>query len=139
MNTKSKFILVAALLASTQANAYGPFDQSYTINQQYGSSNWYSSPLGMGAAMMGTTLMSGIVNAMSRPSQPVIQQQPQVIYSNGGYPQQYGGYQQPAANGVYQHPANGYPQQQYQQQANNCRMETVYDQAGNPRQANICQ
>jgi hypothetical protein len=60
------------------------------MNQQYGSSNWYSSPLGMGAAHMGVMLMGGIVNAMSRPDNVVVQQAPAqapVQYA----PQQYGG------------------------------------------------
>lgn len=141
MNKAKIFVAAVIMIVSAQAKAYGPYDQSYTMNQQYGASNWYSSPLGMGAAMMGTTLMSGIVNAMSRPSQPVVQQQPQVIYQQqGGYYQQNPGYQQPSANGVYPHPNNGYQApQQYQQQASNCHQEEVFDQAGNPRRVNICQ
>lgn len=139
MNAKSKMFFAAlTVIASTSANAqdYGRYNQQYTINQQYGSSNWYSSPLGMGAAMIGTTLVGGLVNAMSRPSQPEVQQQPQVIYTNGGYQQPRSGYQQPASN--YPHPNNGYQAPQQYQQASNCHAETVYDQAGNPRNVNIC-
>jgi hypothetical protein len=52
-------------------------------NQQYGSTNWYSSPLGMGVAQAGVTIIGGLVNAMSKPQQPqYIQQQPQYVNTN---------------------------------------------------------
>lgn len=134
-----KIIAIVFVLFSAQANAYGPYDQSYTINQQYGSSNWYSSPLGMGAAQMGVTLIGGLVNAMNRP-EPVVQQQPQVIYVNGNG--QQGSYQAPQGGyhqqGSPQTPYYGYSNQQSQQQGK-CGMQTLYDQGGNPRYVNVCE
>lgn len=135
---KTKLIAsIVLFVVATNANAYGPYNQQYTMNQQFGSTNWYSSPLGMGVAQAGVALVSGIVNKMSQPDPVQVQQAPpQVIYVNQGqqpqgqYPQQ----QYPQSNG--QHPANGYSQQSA---ANNCRGETVYDQAGNPRYVKICQ
>lgn len=76
-----KYILLFCV--PTIAFAYGPYDQQYTFNQQYGSTNWYSSPLGMGVAQAGVTLIGGLVNAMSRPD-PVqyVQQPSQPTYVN---------------------------------------------------------
>ena len=132
-----KLLFIGAILVSCNANAYGPYDQRYTMNQQYSAGNWYSSPLGMGVAQAGVALVSGIVNKMSQPDPVQVQQAPpQVIYVNqngqpaGQQPQQ----QYPQSTG--QHPANGYSQQSA---ANNCRGETVYDQAGNPRYVKVCQ
>lgn len=141
---KTKLLVVAGLIFATsaQAQAYGPYNQQYTMNQQYGSTNWYSSPLGMGVAQAGVALVAGVVNKMSQPD-PVQQPQPQVIYVNqgqaqqGGYPQNQGGYTQ---QGQY-HPNNGYqpPVQQPTAYGNNCQTQTIYDQAGNPRTAKVCQ
>lgn len=90
---------------------YGQYNQQYTMNQQYGSTNWYSSPLGMGVAQAGVALIGGLVNVMSRPEPTqYVQQQQQPIYVN-------------------QNPAYG----------QQCRMQQVYDQAGNPRTVNVCQ
>lgn len=121
---KLKSIIIVTLFASAfnaEAQPYGPYNQQYTMNQQYGSTNWYSSPLGMGAAQMGVTLVGGLVNAMSRPD-PVVVQQQAPIYVNGGgsggYPQQ-GGY--------------GY------QGSGRCSIQAVFDQNGNPRSVNVCQ
>jgi hypothetical protein len=114
---KLKSIITVALFTTacvTQAQPYGPYNQQYTINQQYGSTNWYSSPLGMGAAQAGVTLIGGLVNAMSRPD-PVVVQQQAPIYVNGG-----GGY------------GAGY------QGSGRCSIQTVFDQAGNARSVNIC-
>ena len=139
--TMKKLLFIGAILVSCNANAYGPYNQQYTMNQQFGSSNWYSSPLGMGVAQAGVALVSGIVNKMSQPDPVQVQQAPpQVIYVNqngqptgqqpqGGYPQQ----QYPQSAG---HPANGYSQPSA---ANNCHGETVYDQAGTPRYVKVCQ
>ena len=90
-----KFILAASLFVfSAVASAqqpFSPFNQSYTINQQYGSTNWYSSPLGQGVAQAGVLLMGGVVNAMSRPDPVVVQQQPQQPQYVQGGGQVYGG------------------------------------------------
>jgi len=136
---KTKIIASITLFAAaTNAQAYGPYDQRYTMNQQYSAGNWYSSPLGMGVAQAGVALVSGIVNKMSQPDPVQVQQAPpQVIYvnQNGQQPQgQYPQQQYPQSNG--QHQTNGYSQQSA---ANNCRGETVYDQAGNPRYVKVCQ
>lgn len=111
-----KFIFASLFLISSVASAdnFNPYNQQFTYNQQFGSTNWYSSPLGQGVAQAGVLLVGGLVNAMSRPD-PVIVQQPQqqVQYVNGN-PQQYG-YQQPQ-----QYQGQAYPQQygyqQYQPQ-----------------------
>jgi hypothetical protein len=136
MKTKSLVVAGLILVASAQAQAYGPYNQQYTVNQQYGSTNWYSSPLGMGVAQAGVALISGVVNKMSQPD-PVQQPQPQVIYVNQGQAQQ-GQYSQKQGQ---RHPNNGYqyPAQQPAASGGNCQIQTVFDQAGNPRQANICQ
>jgi len=140
-----KVIAIVLLVASFSANAYGPYDQAYTINQQYGSSNWYSSPLGMGVAQAGVTLIGGLVNAMNRPEQPQVQQQPQVIYVNGNG-QQQGGYQQGGQQQYQQAQPQGGSQTPYygygknpQAAKSNCSYQTLYDQSGNPRYVNVCQ
>lgn len=107
----NKLIAFAMLFVSVSAVATPPpgaYNQQFTYNQnmQYGSTNWYSSPLGQGAAMAGVALVSGLVNAMSRPDPVVVQQpqyqqqQPQYQQPQGyGYPQQYQGqYAGPAYN-----------------------------------------
>jgi len=114
-----KTIIFAALLVSNMVMAApppGPYNQSMTYNQnmQFGSTNWYSSPLGQGAAMAGVAIISGLVNAMSRPD-PVVVVPAQQQYQQ---PQQY---QQASI------PNNG-----------NCRMQTLYDQSGNPRYVKVC-
>lgn len=112
---KAKFVIFVLMISpSVYADQpYGPYNQQYTMNQQYGSTNWYSSPLGMGVAQAGVTLIGGLVNAMSRPD-PVqyTQQQQQPIYVN-------------------QNPAYG--------QQQNCQMQQVYDRSGNPMTVKVCQ
>ena len=107
-------MLFFASFAASAEGPYTPYNQQYTINsnQQYGSTNWYSSPLGMGVAQAGVTLIGGLVNAMSRPD-PVqyVQPQSQPVYVNQN--------------------------QQYGQQ--NCQVQQLYDQSGNPRTVNVCQ
>lgn len=76
------FVLLMASF-SASANGYGPYNQSFTMNQQYSAGNWYSSPLGQGVAVAGVTLIGGLVNAMSRPD-PVTVPQQQPIYINQG-------------------------------------------------------
>lgn len=116
-----KYIIAALFISgAVSAEPYGPYNQQFTYNQQYGSTNWYSSPLGQGAAMAGVALVSGLVNAMSRPD-PVVVVPAQTSY---GQQAQYG-----------QQTSYGQQAQQYNQ---NCRMQTVYDQTGNPRTVNIC-
>jgi anti-sigma-K factor RskA len=91
------------------------------MNQQYGSTNWYSSALGAGVASAGVAIIGGLVNAMNRPEPvQVQQQQPQVIYVNQGQVQ-------PQQGTTYD-----------LQRGNNCQMQTVYDQYGNPRNVNVC-
>jgi hypothetical protein len=92
----------------------GPYNQQFTYNQnmQYGSTNWYSSPLGQGAAMAGVAIVSGLVNAISRPDPVVVV--PAQQYSQ---PNQY----------MAQQPIPG-----------NCKMQTLYDQSGNPLYVKVC-
>lgn len=116
-------IIIAALLVSSSVIAApppGPYNQTMTYNQnmQFGSTNWYSSPLGQGAAMAGVAIVSGLVNAMSRPD-PVV-----VVPSQSQY-QQQAQQQQP------------YLQPQASSQGN-CRMQTLYDQSGNPKYVKVC-
>lgn len=116
----NKYIIIITLLFSGSVMAqqpYGPYNQQFTYNQnqQFGSTNWYSSALGQGVAMGGLAIISGVVNAMTRPD-PVIVVQPQQ------------GYQQPS-----------YQTTGYQGQNNNCSMQTLYDQQGNPRYVKVCQ
>ena len=89
--------------------ASGPYDQTYTFNQQYGSTNWYSSPLGMGVAQAGVTLIGGLVNVLSRPD-PIqyTQQQNQPTYVT--------------------------PQQQQ-----NCHMQSVYNSQYQPITVKVCE
>lgn len=110
----NKFILVALFVSGSvmAAPPPGPYNQTYNYNQQYGSTNWYSSPLGMGVAQAGVTLIGGLVNAMSRPD-PVVVQQPT--------------YQQ------------GYQSNAYNAASNGCSRQIVYDQNGSPRTVNVCQ
>ena len=111
-------IIIAFLFVSGSVLADpppGPYNQTMTYNQnmQYGSTNWYSSPLGQGAAMAGLQIIGGLVNAMSKPD-PVI-----VVPSQSQYQQQQQPYIQQQAN-------------------NNCRGQTLYDQSGNPRYVKVC-
>lgn len=120
-----KFIIAMLLSGSVMANPPpGPYNQQFTYNQnmQYGSTNWYSSPLGQGAAMAGVALISGLVNVLSRPDPVVVvpAQQGAQYTNQQGYGQQ--GYAQPA---------------QYSQ--DNCMWQTVYDQSGSPRNVKVCQ
>jgi hypothetical protein len=69
--------------SSVIAQEFNEYNRQFTYNQQYGSTNWYSSPLGMGVAQAGVTIIGGLVNAMSKPQQPqYIQQQPQYVNTN---------------------------------------------------------
>lgn len=125
MNAILKICFIGLISTSVLADPPpGPYNQSMTYNQnmQYGSTNWYSSPLGQGAAMAGVAVISGLVNAMSRPD-PVqyVQQQQQPIYV-GNNPQQVPQQQ------VYNQPRNN----------GNCSMQTLYDRSGNPRYVKIC-
>lgn len=107
----NKYMIVSLFISgSVLADQYTPYNQQFTYNQnmQYGSTNWYSSPLGQGAAMAGVALVSGLVNAMSRPD-PVV-----VVPAQTQYSQPYG------------QPTQG------------CRIQTIYDQSGNPRNAKVC-
>ena len=118
------FILVLTLSLPAQADQpFGPYNQQFTYNQnqQYGSTNWYSSALGMGAAQAGVTLIGGLVNAMSRPD-PVIylQQQQAPVYING------------------RSQANSYTPAVNAQAMGNCAMQTLYDRQGNPRYVKVC-
>lgn len=108
----NKYIIVSLLVSgSVLADPYTPYNQQFTYNQnmQYGSTNWYSSPLGQGAAMAGVALVSGLVNAMSRPD-PVVVVPAQTQYN----------------------------QQSQYSQPTGCKIQTVYDQSGNQRNVKIC-
>ncbi len=121
---------------TVSAEQYGPYNQKFTMNQQFGSSNWYSSPLGQGAAMAGVTLIGGLVNALSRPDPVVVQSQPQQpIYVNQGQAPVYNnqGYQSQSYNNQPQ-----YQQQRYESAIMGCQMRTVYDQSGNPLYVKVC-
>lgn len=118
MNNIFKILFGILISYSTFAQQpYGPYNQQFTYNQNQSFSygNWYSSSLGQGVAMGGLAIISGVVNAMTRPD-PVIVVQPQQ------------GYQQPS-----------YQTTGYQGQNNNCSMQTLYDQQGNPRYVKVCQ
>lgn len=107
-------VLFVSATSVSAEQPYGPYNQQFTMNQQYGSTNWYSSPLGMGVAQAGVALIGGLVNVMSRPDpSQYVQQQQQPVYVNGN------GNQSP-----------------YGQR---CQMQQVYDQSGNPRTVNVCQ
>ena len=135
-----KALILAMLLVSGAVMASpppGPYNQQFTYNQnmQYGSTNWYSSPLGQGAAMAGVALISGLVNVLSRPDPVVVvpAQQGQTVQQGyaqqGQYSQQ--GYAQQTGYGQ-QYPGTGYGQ------AGNCRTQTLYDQSGTPRTVRVC-
>lgn len=116
---------------------YNRYNQQFTYNQnqQYGATNWYSSPLGMGVATAGVGLIYGLVNAMSKPPTPQMQQNPEVIYVRGN------GQIQPNSampNPVY-NPNQPTIQQSGIQTGVNCRMTTVYDQQGNPLYVKVCE
>lgn len=116
----SAVFLIASFSAWGIDQPYGPYNQQYTFNQnqQYGSTNWYSSALGMGVAQAGVTLIGGLVNAMSRPD-PVVYMQPQpapVYVNNPGAP-------------VAAAPGAG---------TGHCNMQTLYDRQGNPRYVKVC-
>ncbi len=114
--------LIASFSAWGIDQPYDPYNQQYTFNQnqQYGSTNWYSSALGMGVAQAGVTLIGGLVNAMSRPD-PVVYMQPQQapVYVNN-----------PAAPvAAATAPGAG---------TGHCNMQTLYDRQGNPRYVKVC-
>lgn len=118
-----KNIIATILLVSSfsvSADGYSPYNQQFTMNQQYGSTNWYSSPLGMGVAQGGVALISGLVNMMSRPDPVVVPQQQQPVYvnQNSGQPTYSHGY--------------GYG-------GSACRMQTMYDEGGRPQTVKVCQ
>lgn len=109
-----KLFAIIFFLASFCANAeqpYSPYNQQYTVNQNYGVSNWMTA-FGPGINTAAVTLIGGLVNAMSRPD-----------------PVQY---VQPQAQPVYVNQNQGYGQQ-------NCQVQQLYDQSGNPRTVNVCQ
>lgn len=111
-NMKTLFSFVLLMVSfSASADGYGPYNQAFTMNQQYSAGNWYSSPLGQGVAVAGVTLIGGLVNAMSRPD-PVVVPQQQPIYVNGGQ-----------GNGGQQ----------------NCQARTIVDQQGQPHYVQECQ
>lgn len=119
-DTIMKTIILAAVLFTSGSVMASPppgqYNQVYTYNsnQQFGSTNWYSSPLGQGAAMAGVAIVSGLVNAMSRPDPVVVVPAPQGNQYAAQQPAQYPGAQ------------------------STCRMQTLYDQSGNPRNVKVC-
>lgn len=114
--------LMASFYAWGIDQPYGPYNQQYTFNQnqQYGSTNWYSSALGMGVAQAGVTLIGGLVNAMSRPD-PVIYMQPQQA------PVYFNTQTTPGSSGTANVTSTG-----------NCGMQTLYDRQGNPKYVKVC-
>lgn len=77
MKTHIKFMIVSSFTFVSIANAqpYGPYNQQYTMNQNYGVSNWMTA-FGPGINTAAVTLIGGLVNVMSRPD-PVQYTQPQ--------------------------------------------------------------
>lgn len=108
----------------TQAEQpFGPYNQQFTYNQnqQYGTTNWYSSALGMGVAQAGVTLVGGLVNALSRPDPVIYLQSPaSPVYLNG------------------KPPLPGTTNASVAQQQGSCSMQTLYDRQGNPRYVKVC-
>lgn len=123
----NKFLFAALFVAGSvmAAPPPGPYNQSMTYNQnmQFGSTNWYSSPLGQGAAMAGVAIVSGLVNAMSRPD-------PVVVVQGQGHAQQ--SQAQPQA----QYQSGGQPY--YYQEPTNCPTRYINDGSGMPRYVRIC-
>lgn len=78
------------IISNVNAQPYGPYNQQYTINQQYGSTNWYSSPLGQGVAQAGVTLIGGLVNMMNKPDPVQYIQPQQPVYTNQQQMPNYG-------------------------------------------------
>jgi hypothetical protein len=116
-------LMMASCSATGADQPFNPYNQQYTFNQnqQYGSTNWYSSALGMGVAQAGVTLIGGLVNAMSRPD-PVVYLPPpsQPVYVNGS-------------------PSSIAPTGSNSLSGNNCTMQTMYDQGGSPRYLKVCE
>lgn len=111
-------IIIAALFLSASVNAdqFGPYNQQQTYNYNTGCSNWQSC-FGPGINTAGLAIVSGLVNAMSRPD-PVVVVSPNQRYQQQ-QPQQYTG-----------------PTQMANQ---NCSMQTLYDRSGNPRYVKVCE
>lgn len=113
-------LILSIFVTSVDAQDFNRYNQQYTMNQNYGVSNWMTA-FGPGINTAAVTLVGGIVNMMSRPDPVVVQQQAPIYVngggSGGGYPQQ-GGY--------------GY------QGSGRCSIQTVFDQNGNARSVNIC-
>lgn len=110
-----KFIFGILFVMSFGVNAeqpYSPYNQQYTVNQNYGVSNWMTA-FGPGINTAAVTLVGGLVNAMSRPDPVVVQSQQQPQYVQG-YPQQaQNGYPQQAQYGYSPQAQYGYPNQGY--------------------------
>ncbi len=81
---------------------------------QYGSTNWYSSPLGVGAAQIGVIFAGGLVDMMKRPPTNVIVS-PALPYNAQPY----------SGSPIYI-------------QGSNCQAETLYDMTGASRVVNVC-
>ena len=116
-------LLPLLVCGPTQAeNSFNPYHQQFTYNQNYqvGSTNWYSSALGIGVAQAGVLLVGGLVNAISRPDPVIVTQQPNTQAVN--YPSQPA----PTANSSGR---NG---------AGTCTNQTLYDQKGNPVSVRVC-
>jgi hypothetical protein len=101
-------VALSFVIVNVEAAPPSPYNQTFNYNQQYGSTNWYSSPLGMGVAQAGVVLVGGLVNAMSRPDPQVVyvNQNPQAQVVQGqSYPQ----YQGQAYPQQMQYQNGGYP------------------------------
>lgn len=94
--------------------AYGPYNQNYNSNMQYGSTNWYSSPLGAGAAQIGVIFAGGLVDMMNRPSVNYV-------------PVPSSPFNAQPSSGSVMYFNNG-----------NCQAETLYDMTGAARVVNVC-
>jgi hypothetical protein len=116
-------VLIFGSFTVTAEQPYGPSNRNYTFNnnQQYGATNWYSSPLGVGLAQAGVTIVGGIVNNMSRPDP--------VVYTQQQQPPIYVGKVQ----------QNVQAQNSTSMAGQGCSMQVVYDQKGNARQVKICE
>ncbi len=112
----NKFIFAVLFVFSFGVNAegYNPYNQQYTMNQNYGVSNWMTA-FGPGINTAAVTLIGGLVNAMSRPDPVPVQQQPVYVNAGQGYPQQYA-------------PQQGYPQQGFYPQMGHNGLYNAYGQ-----------
>lgn len=114
MKILTMLIVLIVFSAELRANPYGyggSYTYNYNLNQRYGASNWYSSPLGYGVAEMGVVVVGGIVNGINNRSYIIPRQAPAPIVIN------------------VEGSNNG---------RQICYEDTLYDELGNPVNVNVC-